>query len=152
MRKSTLPPATAAAPSSPSAQTTEEQSAPVTVAARGQTEPMTIADRVRSARIAANKTQQQLAGDTYSKSYISAVERGKMTPSVQALGVLAQRLGLPVSYFLGESEVDLSALADTSAALRSGPERDRLLKDDQMALMLGEAELLLRQRQPDAAL
>ena len=115
-------------------------------------ETMTIADRVRTARIAANKTQQQLAGDTYSKSYISAVERGKMTPSVQALGVLAQRLGLPVSYFLGESEVDLSALADASVSLRSGPERDRLLKDDQMALLLGEAELLLRQHQPEAAL
>src|SRR5215472_18624458 len=84
---------------------------------------MTIADRVRSARIAANKTQQQLAGDTYSKSYISAVERGKMTPSVQALGILAERLGLPMSFFLGESEADLGALAETSAALRPSPER-----------------------------
>src|ERR1051326_8984869 len=73
-----------------------------------RSDTMTIAERVRSARIAANKTQQQLAGDTYSKSYISAVERGKMTPSVQALGVLAERLGLPMSYFLGESDVDLS--------------------------------------------
>jgi transcriptional regulator with XRE-family HTH domain len=67
---------------------------------------MTIAERVRTARIAANKTQQQLAGDTYSKSYISAVERGKMIPSVQALGILAERLGLPMSYFLEESDVD----------------------------------------------
>src|ERR1051326_1409483 len=73
-----------------------------------RSDTMTIAERMRSARIAANKTQQQLAGDTYSKSYISAVERGKMTPSVQALGVLAERLGLPMSYFLGESDVDLS--------------------------------------------
>src|SRR5215467_14899974 len=93
---------------------------------------MTIAERVRSARIAANKTQQQLAGDTYSKSYISAVERGKMTPSVQALGVLAERLGLPMSYFLGESDVDLSALAESSASLRSTPERERMAKEESL--------------------
>jgi tetratricopeptide (TPR) repeat protein/DNA-binding XRE family transcriptional regulator len=113
---------------------------------------MSIAERVRSARIAANKTQQQLAGDTYSKSYISAVERGKMTPSVQALGVLAERLGLPMSYFLGESDVDLSALAESSASLRSTPERERMAREESLGLMLSEAEGLIRQRNPDGAL
>lgn len=113
---------------------------------------MTIAERVRTARIAANKTQQQLAGDTYSKSYISAVERGKMTPSVQALGVLAERLGLPMSYFLGESEIDLSTLAESNAALRSTPERERMAREESLALLLTEAEGLLRQGDPDAAL
>ncbi len=117
-----------------------------------RSETATIAERVRQARIAANKTQQQLAGDTYSKSYISAVERGKMTPSVQALAVLAGRLGLPVSYFLGESEADLSVLAESSAALRSTPERERLVREEALALQLGEAEWALRQRQPDEAL
>lgn len=117
-----------------------------------RSETATIAERVRQARIAANKTQQQLAGDTYSKSYISAVERGKMTPSVQALAVLAGRLGLPVSYFLGESEADLSVLAESSASLRSTPERERMVREDAVALMLGEAEWALRQRQPDEAL
>ncbi len=115
-------------------------------------ETMTIAERVRSARIAANKTQQQLAGDTYSKSYISAVERGKMTPSVQALGVLAERLGLPMSYFLGESEIDLSALAETSASLRSTPERERMAREEGLALMLSESEGLIRQQEPARAL
>lgn len=115
-------------------------------------ETMTIADRVRTARIAANKTQQQLAGDTYSKSYISAVERGKMTPSVQALGVLAERLGLPMSYFLGESDVDLSALAESSASLRSTPERERMAREETLGLLLTEAEGLIRQGKTDAAL
>jgi tetratricopeptide (TPR) repeat protein/DNA-binding XRE family transcriptional regulator len=115
-------------------------------------ETATIAERVRTARIAANKTQQQLAGDTYSKSYISAVERGKMTPSVQALGILAGRLGLPVSFFLGESDADLSVLAESSASMRSAPERERMVREDAVALMLGEAELYLRQRQPGEAL
>src|SRR5579885_3331788 len=58
---------------------------------------LTIGARVRMARLAAHQTQQQLAGEAYSKSYLSAVERGKMIPSFQALNFLAQRLGLPVS-------------------------------------------------------
>lgn len=113
---------------------------------------MTIAERIRAARIAAKKTQQQVAGDTYSKSYISAVERGVMTPSVQALGVLAERLGLPMSYFLGESEFDLSALAESSTSLRSTPERERLAREETLALRLSEAEGLIRQHEPEAAL
>ena len=118
----------------------------------GRHETMTIAERVRTARIAANKTQQQLAGETYSKSYISAVERGKMTPSVQALGILADRLGLPMSYFLGESDVDLGALAETSAALRPSPERERQMREEAAILTLSEAEGLIRQSQFDEAL
>jgi tetratricopeptide (TPR) repeat protein len=117
-----------------------------------RSDSMTIAERVRSARIAANKTQQQLAGDTYSKSYISAVERGKMTPSVQALGVLADRLGLPMSYFLGESDVDLNALAESSASMRSTPERERMAREETLGLLLTEAEGLIRQGNPDSAL
>ncbi len=135
---------------SPLAQATTGGRAGSTESLRGDT--MTIAERVRTARIAANKTQQQLAGDTYSKSYISAVERGKMTPSVQALGVLAERLGLPMSYFLGESEADLSALAESSAAMRSTPERERIAREETLALLLSEAEGLIRQRDPSAAL
>jgi transcriptional regulator with XRE-family HTH domain/DNA-binding NarL/FixJ family response regulator len=119
-------------------------SAPVT--------PQLIGERVRSARIAANKTQQQLAEDTYSKSYISAVERGKMTPSVQALSVLAERLGLPMSYFLGESDADLSVLAESSATLRSTPERERLAREEGLALLFSEAEGLLRRQEPEQAL
>lgn len=117
-----------------------------------RSETLTISERVRSARIAANKTQQQLAGDTYSKSYISAVERGKMTPSVQALGILADRLGLPMSYFLGESEIDLSALAESTASLRNTPERERLAREDTLNLMLSEAEGLIRRHHPQEAL
>jgi transcriptional regulator with XRE-family HTH domain len=86
-----------------------------------------IGERVRTARFAAHMTQQELAGATYSKSYISAVERGKMTPSFQALSLLAARLGRPISYFLGEevSEAPIEAPADDSvqAALLNEAER-----------------------------
>ncbi len=132
--------------------TTASQSPSSSGAIPARPDTMTIAERVRTARIAANKTQQQLAGDTYSKSYISAVERGKMTPSVQALGILADRLGLPMSYFLGESEIDLSALAESTASLRSTPERERLAREESLTLMLAEAEGLIRRHQPEVAL
>src|SRR5262249_18460979 len=73
-----------------------------------------IGERVRAARYAARLTQDELAGQVYSKSYISAVERGKMTPSFLALGLLAERLGVTRSSLLGE---DLPAPSPPTADL-----------------------------------
>ena len=61
-----------------------------------------LGERLRASRLAAQLTQEDLAGSTYSKSYISAVERGKMIPSISALGILASRLGVSRSFLLGE--------------------------------------------------
>lgn len=74
-----------------------------------------IAERVREARLAAQLTQEQLGGDIFSRSYLSAVERGKMLPSIPALAVLAKRLGVTMAYLLGESDFDLSTLAHRRA-------------------------------------
>lgn len=100
-----------------------------------------IAERLRTARLAAKKTQQELAGGHFSKSYISAIERGKMTPSVQALEYLAGQLTVPMSYFLGEIELDLSTLTQpyTQPAL-SPPEQEQARKDAAAHLLLCEAE------------
>src|SRR6185312_4091823 len=46
--------------------------------------------------------QQQLAGDRYTKAYVSALETGIARPSMVALTYLSQRLGLPPSHFLDE--------------------------------------------------
>jgi HTH-type transcriptional regulator, quorum sensing regulator NprR len=59
--------------------------------------------------VAARLTQQEVAGGHFSKSYISAIERGKMTPSVPALEYLAGRLQVPLAYLLGETELNQSA-------------------------------------------
>jgi transcriptional regulator with XRE-family HTH domain len=45
-------------------------------------------------------TLAQLGGDDFSRSYLSAMERGKCRASVRALTILARRLGLPVSHFV----------------------------------------------------
>ena len=88
-----------------------------------------IGERVRTARIAAHLTQMELAGQEYSKSYLSAVERGRMTPSFHALGLLAERLGVTRSYLLGEDlpapclpPTDLPVTADQQTAVRESLE------------------------------
>lgn len=52
-----------------------------------------IGSRIRLARQAAKLTQQELAGDRYTKAYISALELGHAKPSMAALDYLAPRLG-----------------------------------------------------------
>ena len=51
-----------------------------------------IGARVRTARTAAGWTQAQLAGERFSKAYISALENGLVQPSIPALAYLAERL------------------------------------------------------------
>lgn len=49
--------------------------------------------RIREARGRAGLTQQALAGERYTKAYVSALENGLIKPSVKALDYLAGRLG-----------------------------------------------------------
>ena len=59
-----------------------------------------IGGRIRRARLRAGLTQLELAGDRYSKAYISALETGTSKPSMAALTYVATRLGLPASALL----------------------------------------------------
>lgn len=52
---------------------------------------------IRQARRRQNLTQTQLGGTHYSKSYVSALERGKIVPSSQALEYFTEQLGLSSS-------------------------------------------------------
>ena len=61
-----------------------------------------IGGRLREARQRAGLTQQQLAGERYTKAYISALETGIARPSMVALNYLSERLGLSPSHFLDE--------------------------------------------------
>lgn len=108
-------------------------------------------ERVRQARIAARLTQQELAGETYSKSYISAVERGKMTPSFQALRTLAERLNRPLSFFFGEGELDLEGWAGSAASASGFSEEEQQQREEEARAMLVQAEGLLARNQTDQA-
>ncbi len=105
----------------------------------------TLGERLRAARYVAHLTQDGLAGKTFSKSYISAVERSKMTPSISALRLLADRLGVSLAYLLGEQERD-------SHALESPGEQEQPPGMDEFAQRLDEAERLLRREDTVAAL
>jgi tetratricopeptide (TPR) repeat protein len=62
-----------------------------------------IGQRIREARHRAGLTQQQLAGERYTKAYVSALETGIARPSMVALSYLCDRLGLPASHFIDEA-------------------------------------------------
>ncbi len=114
--------------------------------------PHLIGKRVRLARLAAGLTQQELSDHQFSKSYISALECGSLMPSFQALRLLADKLGLPVSALLGEVELDLSAVRPVPGRSSALSESERSLQEQASTLALSKAEGLLRQDQPLEAL
>lgn len=74
--------------------------------------------RIREARHRAGLTQQQLAGERYTKAYVSALETGIARPSMVALNFLSERLSLPASHFIDQGhpawtrlEVDMQLAA-----------------------------------------
>jgi tetratricopeptide (TPR) repeat protein len=54
--------------------------------------------RLRELRVGAGLTQSELAGDRFSKEYLSQIERGKTRPTQETLGWIAERLRVDVSY------------------------------------------------------
>src|SRR3972149_2908308 len=64
-----------------------------------------IGARLKAARLKADLTQQQLAGDRYTKAYVSALEHGHVKPSMAALNFLSTRLGVTAhALFTDEAE------------------------------------------------
>ena len=63
-----------------------------------------IGTRIKRARLAAGLTQSALAGERYTKAYISALEHGLAKPSMAALNYLAPRLGTSSSALIADSD------------------------------------------------
>jgi tetratricopeptide (TPR) repeat protein len=57
-----------------------------------------LGDRLRLLRVAAGLTQTELAGDRFSKEYVSQIERGKTRPTVETVAWLAQRLDVDPAF------------------------------------------------------
>src|SRR6266446_8243844 len=53
-----------------------------------------LGERVRQLRVSAGLTQSDLAGDRFSKEYVSQIERGKTRPTRETIDWLAVRLGV----------------------------------------------------------
>ncbi|WP_181410997.1 helix-turn-helix domain-containing protein [Nocardioides humi] len=75
----------------------------------GTVDPVVLGTRVRSARVTKGLTQGDLAGETYSVGYVSRIETGARRPTLRAITVLGERLGVSVGELLegaSEEEVD----------------------------------------------
>ena len=57
-----------------------------------------LGDRVRLLRVAAGLTQTELAGDRFSKEYVSQIERGKTRPTPETIEWLAERLNVDPAF------------------------------------------------------
>jgi tetratricopeptide (TPR) repeat protein len=55
---------------------------------------MQLGERLRRLRVAAGLTQSELAGERFSKEYVSQIERGKTRPTAETVLWLAERLGV----------------------------------------------------------
>src|SRR5690242_9823434 len=72
-----------------------------------------LGERLRQLRVAAGLTQTDLAGDRFSKEYISQIERGKTRPTQETVDWLALRLGVDAGFLASGISADDRAKAET---------------------------------------
>ncbi len=75
-----------------------------------------LGERIRAARTAAGLSQTQLGAPHFTRAYVSAVELGKIHPSMKSLEFLASRLSRPAASLLADDGAD----AREAEALLSG--------------------------------
>jgi tetratricopeptide (TPR) repeat protein len=75
-----------------------------------------IGERLRQLRVAAGLTQTDLAGDRFSKEYISQIERGKTRPTTETVEWLALRLGVDAGFLASGVSADERAKAEAILA------------------------------------
>src|SRR5436305_7081686 len=100
--------------------------------------------KLRAARQAKRYTQSKLAWPDFSVSYISAIERGQIYPSLRALEILARRLDLSSTDFLPENG---QALSRGEFAVDTSPSEEEIA-----ALTLIEAQIAILDDNPLAAI
>jgi transcriptional regulator with XRE-family HTH domain len=94
--------------------------------------PNTLGGVIRSARQSQHLSLAQVAGDKYSTSLISQIERNRIEPSVESLHYLAERLNLPLD--------ELMALAQQSREVATEESKFKGLEDkrSQISQLLAE--------------
>jgi tetratricopeptide (TPR) repeat protein/DNA-binding XRE family transcriptional regulator len=75
-----------------------------------------LGDRVRSLRLSAGLTQTQLAGDRFSKEYVSQIERGKTRPTRETIEWLAARLAVDPEFLASGVSADRRARIEAALA------------------------------------
>lgn len=83
---------------------------------RGAQRGPRLGERLRQLRVGAGLTQSELAGDRFSKEYISQIERGKTRPTTETVEWLAMRLGVDAGYLANGVSADERAKAEAILA------------------------------------
>src|SRR5947209_18609104 len=88
-------------------------------------EPLKLGERLRQLRAEAGLTQSELAGDRFSKEYVSQIERGKTRPTRETVEWLAARLGVDAGFLTSGVAADArgrleGALARAEALYTAG--------------------------------
>src|SRR5881396_3472641 len=75
-----------------------------------------LGERLRQLRAAAGMTQTELAGERFSKEYVSQIERGKTRPTSETIQWLADRLGVDAGYLANGVSADERGRVDAALA------------------------------------
>jgi tetratricopeptide (TPR) repeat protein len=75
-----------------------------------------LGERLRQLRVAAGMTQTELAGDRFSKEYVSQIERGKTRPTRETIEWLAGRLGVDAGFLANGVSADERGRVDAALA------------------------------------
>jgi tetratricopeptide (TPR) repeat protein len=119
-----------------------------------------LGERLRQLRMAAGLTQTELAGDRFSKEYVSQIERGKTRPTPETTQWLADRLGVDAGFLANGISADErgrvdAALARAEALLEARKNDDALAEFERVrpsVLSTGLAELEVRVLSGEATL
>src|SRR5688500_8066616 len=127
---------------------------PVRTEPQRLTEPAALGrgERLRRLRVAAGLTQGELAGDRFSKEYVSQIERGKTRPTTETIEWLAQRLRVDATFLANGVSTDErgrveGSLARAEALTRADRCEEALTEYDALrgaVLATGSAELEAR--------
>jgi tetratricopeptide (TPR) repeat protein len=90
-----------------------------------------LGERLRQLRVAAGMTQTELAGERFSKEYVSQIERGKTRPTRETVEWLANRLGVDPDFLANGVSSDQrgrveARLSRTEALIQAGREDEAL--------------------------
>jgi tetratricopeptide (TPR) repeat protein len=82
----------------------------------GRTPNQGLGERLRTLRLNAGLTQTDLAGERFSKEYVSQIERGKTRPTQETIEWLAQRLGVDSGFLASGVSADERGRIETALA------------------------------------
>src|SRR5580765_47985 len=117
-----------------------------------------LGERVRQLRVAAGLTQTDLAGERFSKEYVSQIERGKTRPTRETIEWLAAKLGVDAGFLEKGVSADersrVEAMLARAEALANNHQFDEAveeLENSRTAVMAtGAVELEARATQAEA--